>query len=234
MQMDKDLMKCHTHSDHGAHPAVDNFTQMIKTSTCKIFLFLCVICHNADFCVWHLQMLQMRFVGLKTMFHAGDFVAQNLTNDISSRSNRQTTRDECSKDCLKKKLSYSNVSPLEQLPLHANLKVISIKLPCVWSNTSTRSTSSLARLLARCACFVMARCFCYHMPVGCRNRTWRGNSLIPFHFVFRIWHCVFSSRAHISCWSRTRDATSIRALNHGWNRTIVKLFQSVSNNTQIW
>jgi len=29
-----------------------------------------------------------------------------------------------------------------------------------------RSTSSLARLLTRCACFVMVRCFCYHMPVG--------------------------------------------------------------------
>jgi len=30
----------------------------------------------------------------------------------------------------------------------------------------TRSTSSLVRLLTRCACFVMVRCFCYHMPVG--------------------------------------------------------------------
>jgi len=55
-----------------------------------------------------------------------------------------------------------------------------------------------------------------------RNRTRRGNSSFPFHFVFRIRHCVFSSRAHISSWSRTRDTTSIRGLNHGWNRTIVK------------
>jgi len=39
--------------------------------------------------------------------------------------------------------------------------------------------------------------------------------------VFRIRHCIFSSRAHISSWSRTRDTTSIRGLNHGWNRTIV-------------
>jgi len=56
-----------------------------------------------------------------------------------------------------------------------------------------------------------------------RNRTRRGNSSFPFHFVFRIRHCVFSSRAHISSWSRTRDPTSIRGLNHGWNRTIVIL-----------
>jgi len=35
-----------------------------------------------------------------------------------------------------------------------------------WSNTPTRSTSSLARLLTRCACFVMVRWFYYHMPVG--------------------------------------------------------------------
>jgi len=54
-----------------------------------------------------------------------------------------------------------------------------------------------------------------------RNGTRRGNSSFPFHFVFRIRHCVFSSRAHISSWSRTRDTTSIRGLNHGWNRTIV-------------
>jgi len=27
--------------------------------------------------------------------------------------------------------------------------------------------------------------------------------------------------AHISSWSRTRDTTLIRGLNHGWNRTIV-------------
>jgi len=35
-----------------------------------------------------------------------------------------------SNNTLIKKLSYSNVSLLEQLLLHANLKVISIKLPC--------------------------------------------------------------------------------------------------------
>jgi len=53
-----------------------------------------------------------------------------LTNDISSPQNRQTTRGESSKDHLKKKLSNSDVSPLELLLLHANLKVVSIKLPC--------------------------------------------------------------------------------------------------------
>ena len=37
--------------------------------------------------------------------------------------------------------------------------------PC----SPTRLTSSLARLLTRCACFVMVRCSCYHMPVGSDN-----------------------------------------------------------------
>jgi len=54
-----------------------------------------------------------------------------------------------------------------------------------------------------------------------RNRTRHGNSSFPFHYVFRIRSCIFSIRAHISSWSRTRDTTSIRSLNHGWNRTIV-------------
>ena len=57
-----------------------------------------------------------------------------------------------------------------------------------------------------------------------RDRTRRGNSAFPFHFVFRIRSCVFSFGAHISSWSRTRDTTLIRGLNHGWNRTIVMPF----------
>jgi len=76
----------------------------------------------------------------------------------------------CSNNTLIKKLSYSNVSPLEQLLIHANLKVISLSSHRKYSMFDrmlpTRSTSSLARLLTRCACFVMVRCFCYHMPVG--------------------------------------------------------------------
>jgi len=61
-----------------------------------------------------------------------------------------------------------------------------------------------------------------------RNRTRRGNSSFPFQFVFRIRHCIFSARAHISSWSRTRDTTSIRGLNHGWNRTIVMNISAMS------
>jgi len=52
-----------------------------------------------------------------------------MTNDVSSPSNRQTTRGEMQQQCLKKKLSYSNVSQLEQMLTHANSKVASIKLP---------------------------------------------------------------------------------------------------------
>jgi len=95
----------------------------------------------------------------------------------------------------------------------------------VWSNVPTRSTSSLARLLTQWACFVMVRCFCYHNEarriVQHRDRTRRGNSSFPFHFVFRIGSCIFPFEAHISSWSRTRDMTLIRGLNHGWNSTIV-------------
>jgi len=39
----------------------------------------------------------------------------------------------------------------------------------IWSSIPTRLTSSLARLLTRCVCFVMVRYTCYHMPVGLYN-----------------------------------------------------------------
>jgi len=57
--------------------------------------------------------------------------------------------------------------------LHANSKVMRIAPP--WKQLHVRSilpmrlTSSLARLLTRCACFVMVRCTCCHMPVGLYN-----------------------------------------------------------------
>jgi len=57
--------------------------------------------------------------------------------------------------------------------LHANLKLMSVKLPYkmlhIRSNIPKRLTSSLARLFTRCACFVMNRYTCYHMPVGLYN-----------------------------------------------------------------
>ena len=39
----------------------------------------------------------------------------------------------------------------------------------VWSNIPTRLTSWLARLLTRCACFIIVRYTCYHMPIGLYN-----------------------------------------------------------------
>jgi len=54
-------------------------------------------------------------------------------------------RTKCSEQCLKKKLSSSDVSPKEQMLLHANLKVMSFKLPHellhVWSDVPTGSAS---------------------------------------------------------------------------------------------
>jgi len=67
-----------------------------------------------------------------------------------------------------------------------------------------------------------------------RDRTRRGNSAFPFQLVFRIRSCVFSFGAHISCWSRTRDTTLIRGLNHRWNRTIVNRNNSSHDIVESW
>ena len=96
-----------------------------------------------------------------------------LTNDKSSPEFDRKQGTKHSDQHLKEKLFYSNVSPKEQMLLHANSKVMSVALPQkqlhVWSNAPTRSTSSLARLPTRCACFVMVMCSCHHMPVGLHN-----------------------------------------------------------------
>jgi len=56
-----------------------------------------------------------------------------------------------------------------------------------------------------------------------RDRTRHGNSAFPFQLMFRIRSCIFSIGMHIGSWSRTRDTTLIRGLNHGWNRTFINL-----------
>jgi len=57
--------------------------------------------------------------------------------------------------------------------LHANSKVTRIKLPYeilhVLIEYSNKINISLARLITRCACFVMVRYTCYHKPVGLYN-----------------------------------------------------------------
>jgi len=57
--------------------------------------------------------------------------------------------------------------------LHAKLKLMSVKLPYeilhVLIEYSNKIDISLARLITRCACFVMNRHTCYHMPVGLYN-----------------------------------------------------------------
>ena len=74
---------------------------------------------------------------------------------------------------LKKKLSHSDVSPTKQMrSLH---KFESYEChstpetpPCL-SHVPTRSTSSLARLITWCTCFVIATCACYHKSMGLCN-----------------------------------------------------------------
>jgi len=57
--------------------------------------------------------------------------------------------------------------------LHANLKVMSVKLPCeilhVLIECSNKIDISLARLITQCACFIMVRYTCYHKPIGLYN-----------------------------------------------------------------
>jgi len=57
--------------------------------------------------------------------------------------------------------------------LHANLKLMSVKLPCemlhVLVECSNKIDISLTRLLTRCACFVMVMHSCYHKPAGLCN-----------------------------------------------------------------
>jgi len=52
-----------------------------------------------------------------------------LTNDNSSPKFDRKQGTKCSEQHLKKKLSYSDVSPKEQMLLHANSKVVNIALP---------------------------------------------------------------------------------------------------------
>jgi len=57
--------------------------------------------------------------------------------------------------------------------LHANSKVMTVTIPYkllhVLIRYSNKIDISLARLLTWCACFVMVRNSCYHMPVGLYN-----------------------------------------------------------------
>jgi len=128
----------------------------------------------------------------------------------------------------KKKLSCSNVSPKEQMLLHANSKVLTIGLPWKLLHVLIEHSNKLDIFIGKTA--HTARMFRHgemvlspHARRNTRhhNRTRRGNSSFPFHFVFRIGSCVLSTRGHISSWSGTRDTTPIRGLNHGWNRAIV-------------
>jgi len=52
-----------------------------------------------------------------------------MTNDKSSPKFDRKQGTKHSEQCLKEKLSYSNVSPKEQMLLHANSKVMSVTLP---------------------------------------------------------------------------------------------------------
>jgi len=112
--------------------------------------------------------------------------------------------------------------------LHANSKVTTVKLrntPCL-----IKCSNEIDIFIGKIAYTV---CMFHHGEIQLlphapriaqhRDRTRRWNSAFPFQLVFRILSCVFSFGAHISSWSRTRDATLIRGLNHAWNRAFIKI-----------
>jgi len=127
---------------------------------------------------------------------------------------------------LKKKLSYSDVSPMKQMRFKTNLKVMSFTLQRktlhVASNIPMRSTSSLARLLTRCACFAIATCSCCHKSVGLHSIV-TEHRVTTHHFVPFLHLCILFLGMHSSSRSRTRDTTLIRGLNHGWNGSFIKM-----------
>ena len=66
--------------------------------------------------------------------------------------------------------------------------------PCL-SNVPMRSTSSLSRLIAWCACFVIVTCSCYHKSAGvCTtsgwNTAWELIILFPSNVPLWILHLV--------------------------------------------
>jgi len=65
-----------------------------------------------------------------------------------------------------------------------------------------------------------------------RDNTRRGKTSFRSHLMFPIQSCIFSLGMHSSSRSRTRDMTLICGLNHGWNRTFIKLFDSEGVSTE--
>jgi len=92
-----------------------------------------------------------------------------LTNDNSSPSNRPNKGRNAVINALEKKLSHSDVSPKEQMLLHSNLKVVSVRLPWKWLHVLQQDRHLHWQDCSRCACFVMVRCSCCHMPAGLHN-----------------------------------------------------------------
>jgi len=105
----------------------------------------------------------------------------------------------------------------------------------VWALQCSGSTSmfvehlhkidiSLARLIARRACFVIVMSSL--LPPIRRNvqhcdRTSHGNSFLCSLSMFRIRSCILFRGMHSSSRSRTWLTTRILGLNHGWNSTLI-------------
>jgi len=125
-------------------------------------------------------------------------------------------------NALKQKLSYSNVSPKEQMLSHAKFESYEHCTATEIAPCSIDCPNEINVFIGKIDC--MARMFRHggmllspqaRMIVQHRDGTRRGNSAFPFHFVFRIRSCVFSFSEHISSWSRTLDTNLIRGLSHG-------------------
>ena len=116
----------------------------------------------------------------------------------------------CDKDDTWNKVFYPDVSPTKQMRFHTNLKLMSIitttEMTPSLSIVSNEIDISLARLIARCACFVFVGCSL--LPQVRRNaqhraRTHNGNSTLCSLLVFRIQSCVLFLGMHIGSGSWT-------------------------------
>jgi len=144
-----------------------------------------------------------------------------MINDNSSPSNRPNERTKCSEQHLRKetfllqcfiKRTDAFTRKFESYE-HQTTIEIALCFP-------TRSTSSLARLLTRCACFVMVRHSCHHMPIGLHNivmehvvGTLISDPLCVPHWIL----CLLLQGAHqFLVWNSGHDSDS-------WTESRVKL-----------
>jgi len=183
---------------------------------------------SCDHCLWcNCNKLKLFLSPLDT---SEQVLWVRLINDNSSSSNRPQTRDnKWQRHASKQSFIpwfFTNkpdaiLHKFETYECHSAPETP----PCL-SNIPIRPTSSLARLMTWCACFVIVNMLLLpqiRRDAQHRDGTHRGNSTLRSLLVFRIRSCILFLGMHIGSRPRTWDTTRILGLNHGWNRTCVQM-----------